>query len=71
MLRVRSGAELTIRFTKDYYVQWGLVAARGATAARRPHGRDAMMIDDGVSADAVWNESSSSSQHGRTASGLI
>ena len=27
--------------------------------------RDAMMIDDGVSADAVWNESSSSSPRAR------
>ena len=42
------------------------MAARGATAARRPHaGRDAIMIDDGVSADAVWNESSSSSPRAR------
>ena len=62
MLRVRSGPELTSRFTKDYYVQWGSVAARGAIAARRLHaGRDAIeskMIDDGVSADAVLRNGS-------------
>ena len=41
------------------------MAARGAIASRRPHGRDAMIIDDGVSADAVWNDSSSSSPRAR------
>ena len=46
------------------YKGGGAVAARGATAARRPHaGTDAS--DDGVSADAVWNESSSSSPRAR------
>ena len=47
----------------------GAVAARGATAARRPHAGtgaiESKMIDDGVSADAVWNDSSSSSPRAR------
>ena len=39
----------------------GLLCTMGIGGRARRHrcyGRDAMMIDDGVSADAVWNESS-------------
>ena len=37
----------------------------GRARRHRCYGKDAMMIDDGVSADAVWNESSSSSPRAR------
>ena len=37
----------------------------GRARRHRCYGRDAIMIDDGVSADAVWNESSSSSPRAR------
>ena len=37
----------------------------GRARRHRCYGRDAIMIDDGVSADAVWNDSSSSSPRAR------